>query len=214
MFANLVQAPSKLMAQNAFALKRVFQETTAGSCPRDYNFHMHTIYSDGQLQPEALVEQAIAIGLKGFAITDHHTTNGYLIAQKYLDDRQNSSDRTDSIPHLWTGFEVTAELLDIEVHILGFAFNPEHSALQPYLKREAPIGSEAYAGEVIAAIHQAGGLAILAHPARYKRSHIELVPEAVRLGIDGVETYYAYNNPNPWKPSPSQTQDVQELSET
>lgn len=214
MFANLVQAPSKLMAQNALALKQVFKEITTESCPRDYNFHMHTVYSDGQLQPEALVEQAIAIGLKGFAITDHHTIEGYQVAQQYLSDRRRSSDRADSIPHLWTGFEVTANLLGTEVHILGFAFDPEHSVLRPYLTCQAPTGDTARAGEVIAAIHHAGGLAVLAHPARYKRSHSELVPEAARLGIDGVEAYYAYNNPSPWKPSPLQTQEVQELSVT
>jgi hypothetical protein len=54
----------------------------------------------------------------------------------------------------------------------------------------------------------------LAHPARYRISHDQLIPEAARLGIDGVETYYAYNNPQPWKPSPKQTQEIEQLSKT
>jgi hypothetical protein len=55
-------------------------------------------------------------------------------------------------------------------------------------------------------------LAVLAHPARYKRSHTELIPAAAAWGIDGVETFYAYNNPKPWKPSPVETLQVQHLA--
>ena len=54
-------------------LKEVFQNLDAQSCPNSYNFHMHTVYSDGKLQPSELMQQAINIGLKGLAITDHHT---------------------------------------------------------------------------------------------------------------------------------------------
>jgi hypothetical protein len=67
---------------------------------------------------------------------------------------------------------------------------------------------------VIVALHQAGGLAVLAHPERYRRSAAELIPVAAHLGIDGVETYYAYGNPEPWQPSPNQTQKVKQLSAT
>jgi predicted metal-dependent phosphoesterase TrpH len=45
---------------------------------------MHTNCSDGQLKPEVLIEQAVSIGLKGFAITDHHTVEGYKIAQDWV----------------------------------------------------------------------------------------------------------------------------------
>lgn len=54
-------------------LKQVLQNIDAQSCPTCFNFHMHTVYSDGKLQPGKLMEQAIAIGLKGLAITDHHS---------------------------------------------------------------------------------------------------------------------------------------------
>ena len=47
---------------------------------------------------------------------------------------------------------------------------------------------------------------MLAHPHRYKQSAATLIPEAVYHGIDGVETYYAYDNVQPWRPSPQQTQ--------
>lgn len=198
-------------AQDAVALRRVFEQIHADSCPTSFNFHMHTVNSDGQLQPELLLQQAIAIGLQGFAITDHHSVNGYRIAQRWLEEQRfEHPDR--ALPHLWTGVEVTSQLLDTEVHILGYAFNPESTSMQAYLQRQAPKGTQAHAEHVIGAIHQAGGLAVLAHPVRYKRSPEDLIPQAAHFGIDGVETYYAYNNPNPWQSSPEQTLRVQRLS--
>jgi predicted metal-dependent phosphoesterase TrpH len=155
--------------------------------------------------------QAIAIGLQGLAITDHHSVKGYQEARLCLEEwRQNSSDNT---PYLWSGVEINANLSDIDVHILAYAFDPEHPRLKPYLQGQTTTGSEYQADNVITAIHEAGGLAVLAHPARYKRSHLELIPAAAGLGIDGVETFYAYNNPKPWQPSPLETQEVQNLAD-
>lgn len=194
-------------------LKQVFQTINAQSCPRSFNFHMHTVHSDGRLQPQALIEQAIAIGLKGLAITDHHTISGYQVAQRWLENWKLNNRAETAAPQLWSGVEINANLLGIEVHILGYAFDPAHPSLTPYLQLKAASGDYYQAEYAIAAIHQAGGLAVLAHPARYKkRSHFELIPSATFVGIDGVETFYAYNNPNPWKPSPTETEQVQHLA--
>ena len=201
-------------AQDVMALRHVFEQIHADSCPTSFNFHMHTVNSDGQLQPEMLMQQAIAIGLQGFAITDHHSVNGYRLVQRWLDEQHLTPALDRALPKLWVGVEITSQLLGTEVHILGYAFNPESPAMQPYLQRHAPLGDDAMAERVIDAIHQAGGLAVLAHPVRYKRSPEELIPQAARFGLDGVETYYAYNNPQPWQPSPEQTKRVQGLGAT
>lgn len=194
-------------------LKQVFHTINPESCPRSFNFHMHTIHSDGKLQPEALIHQAITIGLKGFAITDHHTISGYQAAQCWLDNWKLSNPQVkNSAPYLWSGVEINANLLGIEVHILGYAFEPVHPSIAPYIQRKATTGDAYQAANVIAAIHQAGGLAVLAHPARYKRSHFDLIPAAAQVGIDGVETFYAYNNPHPWQPSPTETKQAQKLA--
>jgi predicted metal-dependent phosphoesterase TrpH len=205
---------TQLIAQDVPALLDVFSGIDAHSCPRKYNFHMHTTRSDGRLKPEELIEQAIAIGLKGLAITDHHSIKGYLQASMWLDNWKQTypQESQECTPHLWTGVEINAVLLNTDVHILAYAFNPEHPALECYLQVQGPKDKRGKAEHVIAAIHQAGGLAVLAHPARYKTSPAELIPEAVKLSIDGVEAYYAYDNPNPWRPSPKQTQQVQQLS--
>ncbi len=202
----------KLQSRNSSALKQVWTKLNADSCPRFYNFHLHTTSSDGKLQVEKLVQQACAIGLKGMAITDHHGIEGYQKAQAIF---QNFSLTKSHIrlPHLWTGVEITSQLLDVTVHILGYAFDPDHQAMAPYLQGHGhgPVGRQASAANVINAIHQADGLAVLAHPARYKRSAKVLIPAAASLGIDAVETYYAYRNTNPWRPTPGYTEQVEYL---
>ncbi len=209
----IVSTSTKPSSQDTQALQEVWLRLTPNSCPYDYNFHMHTHCSDGQLTPEQLITQAANIGLKGLAITDHHSVEGYKIAQKWL--QKTSLDTANgSLPHLWTGIEITSVLLDIEVHILGYGFDLNHPAMEPYLWGESPRGTQSLASTVIHAIHQAGGMAVLAHPERYPYSAKEVIPVAVDLGIDGVEAFYAYNNPKPWKTSPRQTETVLTLSYT
>ena len=193
-------------------LKQVFQRIDAQSCPKLFNFHMHTVHSDGKLEPGELMTQAIAIGLKGLAITDHHSVSGYQIAEAWLKDWQWNNPGIDT-PHLWSGVEINANLLNTEVHILAYAFESEHPSMKPYLQKMPTVGKAYQANNVITAIHEAGGLAILAHPARYRRSHFDLIPVAADYGIDGVEAFYAYSNPKPWKPSVIETEEVQQLAE-
>lgn len=207
---GLARFPVKPPAQDMPALKQVFQSVGAACCPYQYNFHLHTVYSDGQLKPEELIEQAIEFGLQGLAITDHHSTGGYHVAESWLNERAESVENV-FLPHLWTGVEINADLLGCEVHILGYAFNPDSSSMKPYLQGKTTKGNDYLAGSVIEAIHWAGGLAVLAHPCRYRLAAEKLIPAARQLGIDGVEAFYAYNNPSPWSPSQRQTDLVSKL---
>ncbi|MGV2831693.1 PHP domain-containing protein [Myxosarcina sp. GI1(2024)] len=192
-------------------LKKAWQTIHENSCPYTYNFHLHTVFSDGRLTPELLMQQAVKVGLKGLAITDHHSVDGYLAVRRNLDKlRQQNNGKT--LPHVWSGVEITAKLLRQEVHILGYGFAIDSPFLQPYLQGYAPRGERAEAARVINGIRQAGGLAVLAHPARYRLPPQKLIPAAAKLGIAGVETYYAYNNPKPWQPSSAQTATVKHLA--
>ena len=228
MAVNPVQgaAPYRVAAQDAIALKQVFAAIEVNSCPDAYNFHMHTVCSDGRLKPNELIEQAISLELRGLAITDHHTLQGYFQARESMEDWRwrnptavyngvwSSEYPQNSLPYLWIGVEINALLLDAEVHILGYAFSPDHPDIQPYLQGNAPRGHDRHADKVIGAIQTAGGIAVLAHPARYRRSAQELISEAAQLGIDGVETYYAYDNPSIWRPSPERTKAIKQLADS
>lgn len=206
-------------SQAAQELKNIFQQITGQSCPHHYNFHMHTHCSDGKLSPGELMEQAIGLQLQGFAITDHHTIRGYEQACQWLENwrwkhpSSWSSKRSGlKLPRLWRGVEITASLLDVDVHILGYAFNPKQADFKCYLQGGAPSGDKRQAQAVIRSIQAAGGVAVLAHPARYRRSPEELIPAAAALGIDGVETYYAYDHPAEWRPTPEKTERVEKLA--
>lgn len=195
---------------NVNGLKATFQSITAASCPDTYNFHLHTHHSDGRLLPQQLMQQAMERGLASLAITDHHSVNGYWMALDYLQSQPQFG--SPSLPHLWSGIEITSTLLDTQVHILGYGFDPNHLVLQPYLQGSSPEGDQAQAEQVISSIHQAGGLAVLAHPARYRQPAKELISVAVQQGIDGIETFYCYGNRDPWEPSPRQTKALTRLA--
>jgi predicted metal-dependent phosphoesterase TrpH len=194
------------------ALKKVWENLNPNSCPYHYNFHMHTVCSDGQLTPEKLIMEAINIGLKGLAITDHHNARGFQRAQDYLKQKQDEQSPS-LLPHLWSGIEVTSDLNGTEVHLLGYGFDPHHPQLESYLSGDRPWGKDAQAKTVINRLQEAGGLVVLAHPLRYRRSPTELIEAGLELGLDGVEAYYAYNNPKPWYPSPRETEEVCQLAD-
>ncbi len=202
MLVSLQRDPCK--TASAAELRRVLQEIGPLSCPLQYNFHLHTCCSDGRMDPADLAEQARRHGLKGLAITDHHTLKGYEQARAHLDRAED--------PILWPGIEITANLLGCEVHILGYGFDPADPVLDPFIQGEQVPGLPA--ADAIQAIQAAGGLAVLAHPFRYWLPAEELVPEAVELGLDGLEVYYAYKNPEIWIPCPEVTEKAEELAET
>ncbi len=174
---------------------------------------MHTIHSDGKLKPDEVMEQALAIGLKGMAITDHHSIEGYWAADSWIQALRWRMGNRVNLPKLWTGVEINAELCRAEVHILGYGFDPDAASMRPYLQSRVSKGSFHAAQAVVSAIQAGGGVAILAHPARYRRPLPELIQAAVDCGIDGVESYYAYNNPSPWQTSSEQTAEVFALAQ-
>jgi predicted metal-dependent phosphoesterase TrpH len=193
-------------SQDLDLLRHVFQQVDEQSCPERYNFHNHTCFSDGKLEPEESIAQALQIGLKDMAITDHHSVGSYPRAKKFLD--QQSSDL-----RLWIGTEITAYIGKVDVHILAYGFDPEREALRPYLQGHEANREHTDIEQVITAIHGADGLAVLAHPSRYRLPTELVVETAVECGIDGLETYYAYKHSNPWVSTPSETERVLGLVE-
>jgi len=52
------------------------------SCPENINFHCHTKFSDGSLDPYEILEQAYKNKLKFLSITDHHTIKAHEYIKK------------------------------------------------------------------------------------------------------------------------------------
>jgi predicted metal-dependent phosphoesterase TrpH len=180
-------------------LRQVLAEVHAGSCPGELNFHCHTTHSDGSLSPEALGEQALAQGLRHLAVTDHHSSAAFEPLQAWF-AQQGRGGR--AVPQLWSGMEISCLLEGCLVHVLALGFELHHPALEPYCQGTAAVGDLLQAAEVRRRIQLAGGLALLAHPARYRLPFQRLIQAAADQGLDGAEAFYDYEQQTQWRPSP------------
>jgi predicted metal-dependent phosphoesterase TrpH len=89
------------------------------------DLHMHTVFSDGSVMPEDLVQLALDNKLEAIAITDHDTTQSLAYAQKAVEGHD-----LEIIP----GIEINTVWKEKEVHILGYYINPEDTTLQEVIQ--------------------------------------------------------------------------------
>ncbi len=174
------------------------------------NLHGHSHLSDGELTPDQLAERLAAAGVRTAALTDHDTIEGLPAFREAL---------TRKGVGFVTGVELTVvDLEEGEKHILGYGFDPANKALGDVLSRAAGIRRPSYlqalssafdrsrspaerlatgaitAAEAIRALHEAGGLAVLAHPVvpgqKSDFAALErLVSKFKGLGLDGIEAF-------------------------
>lgn len=180
-------------------LTPVLRSVGPQSCPGRFNFHCHTVCSDGSLDPLALALQALDLGLEQMAVTDHHSLAAHDPIAAFFAERQRDG---QTVPTLWRGVEISCLLEGCLVHVLALGFSEEHSSLHRYLQGSAVVGPDLQAAAVLRAIHAAGGLALLAHPARYRLPHTRLIAAAADLGFDGAEAWYDYTLAGDWQPTP------------
>jgi hypothetical protein len=211
------------------------------------DLHLHTQFSDGTFTPEELVLRAQNVGLACIALTDHDTVEGCDRAAAAC-----AAVKMEFIP----GAELTAELGDTEVHILGYFLDTQNKlllerigkfqavrqsriremcaalnqlgiplkaesvfalanckspgrphvaralvkeklignldeAFEKYLKKGRPAWvpkTKMSALEGVELIHQAGGLAVMAHPGLNRTD--DIIPDLVKAGLDGIECFH------------------------
>jgi len=95
------------------------------------DLHIHTLYSDGVLSPEKIVDTAIDVGLQAIALTDHDNVLSYQAAKDHLKNTQ----REDKL-EIIRGIEVNTLYKNYEVHILGYFMDVENSDFQNMLKMQ------------------------------------------------------------------------------
>jgi predicted metal-dependent phosphoesterase TrpH len=88
------------------------------------DLHMHSFHSDGYHSPEKLIEKAKSQGIKILSITDHDSVNGIGKATEYA-----AKYGIEVIP----GVEISTDIRDTEVHILGYFVDPNNKDLEHYL---------------------------------------------------------------------------------
>ena len=169
--------------------KELINSFTKNDYENSVNLHIHSIFSDGAITPEKLIEQAKEKGLKYISISDHNTLNAYL--------------KTDILKEemLIPAIEFDCWFGTVFLHMLGYGVDVNNAELQA-LCAKTKRGTEAdwvrifsfkHPKRIIEAIHKAGGIAVLAHPACcFTLSLDRLVKNLIKLGMDGIETYYPY----------------------
>jgi predicted metal-dependent phosphoesterase TrpH len=180
-------------------LATILRQVGPHSCPGRFNFHCHTTCSDGSLQPRDLASQAVRLGLTHLAITDHHSALAFEEAQACIDGHAVQG---EAVPCLWRGVEISALLEGCLVHVLALGFRSSAPSMEPYLQGQAVVGPALRAKAVVSAIQEAGGLTLLAHPARYRLPHPRLIDAAAAIGFDGAEAWYDYGMQGRWEPTP------------
>ncbi|MCT0214796.1 PHP domain-containing protein [Synechococcus sp. CS-1330] len=180
-------------------LRQVLRQLTPACCPSRVNFHCHTLCSDGSLSPLELAQQALDLGLEHLAITDHHSLAAHGPAMEVF---KAAASEGRAVPSFWRGVEISCLLEGCLVHALVLGFDADHPSLEPYLQGRALVGPALQAEAVLEAGRQAGGLLLLAHPARYRLPFQRLIAAADRLGFDGAEAWYDYQMQPRWTPTP------------
>ncbi len=90
------------------------------------DLHTHSIFSDGSFTPEQLAHTAASIGLSALALTDHDTIDGLSC---FLRACENYGVR--GVP----GVEISLEVPDGSMHLLGYFIDHQHPALNQHLDK-------------------------------------------------------------------------------
>ena len=90
------------------------------------DLHVHTNASDGRFSPADIILKAHELKLAYIAITDHDTVSGIFPALETA--------KTLSYPKVIPGVELSADIPEGEVHILGYFINCQNKELQASLE--------------------------------------------------------------------------------
>lgn len=170
--------------------KELIKSFTKNNYKNNVNLHIHSTFSDGKMTTDEIVRQAKDKGYEYISITDHNTLDGYI----------NTSLKNENtvIP----GVEFDCWYRTTFFHLLAYGIDFNSEALKPFLaknKKETEadwvrIFARRDIKKLIPAIHEAGGIAVLAHPACCWCLNLDkFVKTLINFGLDGIEVYYPYD---------------------
>ncbi len=150
------------------------------------NLHIHTDFSDGKADVFDILRQAREKGYKKIAICDHNTVEAHKLVK---DDILIPAVEFD----VWCGY--------VFMHLLAYNIDVNNAELLSFCaksKKETELDivrifSKRDIKKLINAIHNAGGIAVLAHPACCWAVNFEgFIKKLISYGLDGLEVYYPY----------------------
>ena len=170
---------------------RNYKELIKSFTEEDYksglvNLHIHTNYSDGKGNFAKFIKDSDKF--KAISISDHNTIQGYL--ENKINENVIPAVEFD----VWCGY--------IFMHLLAYGIDFKSEELKPFLaksKKETEmdivrIFAKRDIKKLITAIHNAGGIAVIAHPACCWAFSLDRFFKKLKsLGLDGAEVYYPYS---------------------
>ena len=153
------------------------------------NLHLHSTFSDGEGDVNEILKQAQELGYKKIAFCDHNTLEAYHKTDILKEDIIIPGIEFD----VWCGY--------VFMHLLAYNIDVNNKELLSFCaknKKETELDiirifSTRDIKKLIKAIHNAGGIAVLAHPACCWAINLEkFVKKLISYGLDGIEVYYPY----------------------
>ena len=157
--------------------------------PANFDFHCHSVVSDGLLPPADVARRAAANGVDLWALTDHDDLGGLDAA---------GAAAAEAGMGFVPGVEISIEWKGVPIHIVGLGFDPAHPALSGGLD-ELRIGRVERAkrmGDAMAAIGipgvYEGALCFVTNPSLISRAHFAryLVSIGIARDISSVFQHY------------------------
>lgn len=170
-------------------IKNILKSLSAEDYCKNADLHIHSDFSDGKMTPYEIVSQAKQKGFKYVSIADHNTV------EAYTDTNILSNDIV--IPAV----EFDCYHQGVLIHILGYGIDIDNKELQDLYAKNRPgktfnlcrLFALRNPKKVIEKIHNAGGVAVLAHPCCYWAFNLDkFVKSLIDMGLDGIEVYYRY----------------------
>ncbi len=156
---------------------------------RTVDLHFHTNHSDGKNSPEEMLKAFKELGFKKLAITDHNIISAY----KNLQIPEGIELIKGVEFDCWDGY--------VFMHILGYNIDLNNLKLNKICAKNKLCATNDIirfinyrsAKNVIKTIKEAGGIAVLAHPACCWSFNIKkTIQKLISYGLEGIETNYAY----------------------
>lgn len=153
------------------------------------NLHLHSTFSDGKGNVTEILQQAHKLGYKKISFCDHNTLEAYKQTEILKDDIILPGIEFD----VWCGY--------VFMHLLAYGIDINNEELLSFCAKDKKeteldiirIFAKRDIKKLIKAIHNAGGIAVLAHPACCWAINLEIfVKKLISYGLDGIEVYYPY----------------------
>lgn len=161
--------------------------------PVNFDFHCHSIVSDGLLPPDVVARRAAANGVDLWALTDHDDMGGLPLARATAEEAGMA---------FVNGVEISIEWKGVPIHIVGLGFDAANPALVDGLDtlRLGRIERAKRMGDALAAIGipgvYEGALCFVTNPSLISRAHFARYLVSIGIARDVPGVFQHYLTPN------------------